>query len=229
MKSNKDYVVLLHGLARTANSMNKIADAFRKRGYHTLNLGYPSRSDKIENLSLKVLTTALDLCTGELEEQQRTQAREGQIHFVTHSMGGILLRHYLLHHRIRNLGQSVMIAPPNQGSDVVDFFGNTPGFKLLNGPAGMQLGTNEESLPLRLGPVNFSVGIIAGDRSINPFLSRRLPKPNDGKVSVASTMVEGMADFIQLPLNHTFIMRNKEVIRQSITFIETGRFRHREQ
>jgi hypothetical protein len=77
--------------------------------------------------------------------------------------------------------------------------------------------------------VNFSVGIIAGDRSINPLLSRRLPKPNDGKVSVASTMVEGMADFIQLPLNHTFIMRNKEVIRQSITFIETGRFRHREQ
>ncbi|MDC1479534.1 hypothetical protein N8214_08955 [Pseudomonadales bacterium] len=99
----------------------------------------------------------------------------------------------------------------------------------MNGPAGMQLGTNEESLPLRLGPVTFPVGIIAGDRSINPLLSRRLPKPNDGKVSVTSTMVEGMADFIQLPLNHTFIMRNEEVIRQSTTFVETGRFRHREQ
>ena len=90
MKSNKDYVVLLHGLARTANSMNKMADAFRKRGYHTLNLGYPSRSDKIENLSLKVLTTALDLCTGELEEQQRTQA-EGRTNPFCHSLNG---RHF---------------------------------------------------------------------------------------------------------------------------------------
>lgn len=229
MKSNKDYVVLLHGLARTANSMNKMSEAFRKKGFHTLNLGYPSRSDKIENLSLKALTTALDTFTGEAKEPTLTQEKVGKIHFVTHSMGGILLRHYLLHHKIRNLGHSVMIAPPNQGSEVVDFFGNVPGFKLLNGPAGMQLGTNEESLPLRLGPVNFPVGIIAGDRSINPLLSRRLPKPNDGKVSVASTMVEGMADFIQFPSNHTFIMRNEEVIKQCITFVETGSFRHREQ
>jgi len=230
MKTNNDCVVMLHGLARTANSMNKMADAFKAKGYHTVNLGYPSRSDSIEKLARQALKKAIDSCKrgpGETEPSRPTQ--QGKIHFVTHSMGGILLRQYLSVHEIKNLGRTVMIAPPNQGSEVVDSLGKVPGFKLFNGPAGMQLGTNEDSIPLLLGPVDFPVGIIAGDRSINPLLSKSLPKPNDGKVSVESTKVEGMADFIQFPLNHTFIMRNEQVIRQSITFVETGAFRHARQ
>ncbi len=227
MAPQKDCVILLHGLARTANSMNKMAEAFKQRGYHTCNLGYRSRSDKIEVLSEKAVKAALDACRKATGNAPQLPSSVGKVHFVTHSMGGILLRHYLSSHSINNLGQSVMIAPPNQGSEIVEFFGNKPGFMMLYGPAGRQLGTGSQSVPLRLGPVTFPVGIIAGDRSINPLLSRHLPKPNDGKVSVTSTKVDGMADFIQLPLNHTFIMRNQEVIKQCITFVETGSFSRR--
>jgi len=201
--------------------MAKMASAFEVRGYCVVNLNYPSRRDSIENLSKFALEEALRRCKVSPDEEQ-----PGKIHFVTHSMGGILLRHYLAHHKIPNLGNSVLIAPPNQGSEVVDKLGKVPGFKLFNGPAGMQLGTDDKAIPRSLGPVDFHVGIIAGSRSINPLLSINLPKPNDGKVSVQSTRVEGMADFIECPLNHTFIMRNKNVIKQTILFIETGRFEH---
>lgn len=200
--------------------MNKIAQAFELKGYRVINTGYPSRTDSIENLSALAMKQALTACN-----ESATQA-PGKIHFVTHSMGGILLRYYLKEHSIVNLGRAVLIAPPNQGSEVVDKLGNIPGFKQFNGPAGMQLGTDKNCIPRTLGSVDFPVGIIAGSKSINPILSLNLPKPNDGKVSVESTKLEGMTDFIELPLNHTFIMRDKHVIEQCILFIETGRFQH---
>jgi len=201
--------------------MGKMASTLEDRGYQVANINYPSRHHTVEDLSLSAIGEALEICNTGFDEHQTRK-----IHFITHSMGGILLRYYLAHHTIRNLGRAVMIAPPNQGSEIVDRLGTMPGFQLFNGPTGMQLGTDENSIPRTLGPVNFPVGIIAGSRSINPLLSMNLPKPNDGKVSVESTKVKGMADFIELPLNHTFIMRNQQVIQQALLFIETGRFQH---
>ena len=99
-----------------------------------------------------------------------------------------------------------------------------PGFSLILGPAGSQLGTGENSIPLQLGPVSYSVGILAGTRSINPFLSSYLAKPDDGKVSVESTKVEGMTDFRMIEASHTFIMRDENVIRHTVAFLETGKF-----
>jgi triacylglycerol esterase/lipase EstA (alpha/beta hydrolase family) len=216
----RDCVVLLHGLARTSKSMDKMAQALEQQGYLVINVNYPSRTNTVEKLSAIAMQQALTAC------EQGSTKQPGKIHFITHSLGGILLRYYLAEQSIENLGRAVLIAPPNQGSEVVDRLGNVPGFKLLNGPAGMQLGTDENSLPRTLGGVDFPVGIIAGSKSINPILSLNLPKPNDGKVSVESTKVEGMTDFIQFPLNHTFIMRNEQVIKQSIHFIQTGNFQH---
>ena len=206
--------------------MNKMARAFEKSGYQTINQSYASRSASIETLSKIAIPAALESLRHNVARSGKAQQPDYRVHFVTHSMGGILLRCFLAENRIDNIGQTVMIAPPNQGSEVVDTMRNVPGFKLLNGPAGMQLGTDANSVPLALGPVDFPTGIIAGTRSINPILSLSLPKPNDGKVSVINTRVEGMADFIQYPLNHTFIMQNKEVIRQTINFINSGAFEH---
>ena len=121
-----------------------------------------------------------------------------------------------------------MLAPPNQGSEVVDDFGAMPGFGLVNGPAGFQLGTGDDSLPRSLGPVNFEVGIIAGSATFNPILSQSLPNPDDGKVSVESTRVKGMKDFIVVPHSHTFIMRAEVVVEQTIHFLREGSFDHAE-
>lgn len=209
-------VVLLHGLARTSHSMKPIEQRLGEAGFPVANIGYPSRHHPIEELA--------DLVMQEVDKA----CRENQtIHFVTHSLGGILVRYYLSENELPNLGRVVMLAPPNQGSEIVDNLRNFPGFRLWNGPAGMQLGTTDEDLPRQLGPVEFELGIIAGDRSLNPLLSRYLPTPHDGKVSVASTKVEGMSDFLLVQENHTFIMRDSKVMDQVIEFLEEGRFDQR--
>ena len=212
-----DCVVLLHGLARTASSMSALEDAFRERGFKVANVDYPSRDERVEDISAKAVQEGLDTCGAGSDEK---------IHFVSHSMGGILVRYYLAHHAMANLGRVVMLAPPNNGSEVVDHIGDVPGFGLVNGPAGKQLGTGPNGIPAQLGPVTYPVGVIAGTHTINPILSQYLPNPDDGKVSVASTKVEGMTDFLTLPVSHPFIMRDKEAIRQTIAFIETGAFIH---
>jgi hypothetical protein len=124
------------------------------------------------------------------------------------------------------LQRVVMLGPPNQGSEAVDRLKNLPGFYWLNGPAGVQLGTSEQDMPRQLGAANFELGVIAGRRSINLLLSSMIPGQDDGKVSVESTKMDGMTDFISLPCTHTFMMRNSEVIRQTLFFLEHGHFLH---
>ena len=210
-----DCVVLLHGLARTSSAMETLQTALEDHGYIVANIDYPSRDKPIEELSDIAVESGSQTCR---------QQTDGQVHFVTHSLGGILVRYYLEHKPINNLGHVVMIAPPNHGSEIVDNLATVPGFNLIMGPAGSQLGTGENSIPLQLGPVDYSVGVLAGTRSINPFLSSYLAKPDDGKVSVASTRVEGMTDFRTVDATHTFIMRDDNVIRHTIAFLESGKF-----
>ena len=218
--TGNDCVVLLHGLARTAASMSKMADALQGKGYRVVNIDYPSREKPVEELAAAAVQEGVDRCR---------ETRPVHIHFVTHSLGGILVRVYLRDRKIEGLGRVVMLAPPNQGSRVVDEFSQVPGFDLLNGPAGSQLGTGEQSVPRRMGPADFEVGIIAGDRSVNPILSTAFSEPNDGKVAVADTRLEGMKDFLVVHHSHPFIMRSGEVIRQVLFFLQHGRFRRNEQ
>lgn len=212
-----DCVILLHGLTRTPRSMKRLESAFRSRGYQVANVGYPSRRHSIDVLADLAVSRGLAACPA---------PAAGRVHFVTHSLGGILVRHYLSRHALPNLGRVVMLAPPNQGSEVVDRFGRVPGFGWLNGPAGFQLGTGPNSVPLQLGPVDYPVGVIAGTRSINPLLSSAFSGANDGKVSVERSRIDGMVDFITVPVSHPFIMKDPRVIEQALAFIENETFMH---
>lgn len=212
-------VVLLHGLGRSAASMRKMEKALVARGYSVANIDYDSRSATIEKLAESAIPLGLDSC------RQQSALR---MHFVTHSLGGILLRYYLGNNQVNQLGRSVMLAPPNQGSAAADAFRNAPGYRLLNGEAGLQLGTGTNSLPLQLGPLEFDVGVIAGDRTIDPLTSLFLANPDDGKVSVESTKAEGMNDFLLVHHSHAFIMKSSEVIRQTSHYLEFGHFDHSE-
>lgn len=210
---SKECVILLHGLARTSGSMNHMQSALNNEGFHTVNQSYPSRKNTIDKLAKTAIDDALRKCP-----------KESEVSFVTHSMGGILVRQFLSQHPIENLKNVVMLGPPNKGSEVVDKISSVPGFEFFNGPAGLQLGTTNDSVPISLGPVDFNLGVIAGNRSFNPILSTMLPSPNDGKVSVANTKVEGMKDHVILPVSHTFMMKNRLVIDQVISFLVSGRF-----
>jgi hypothetical protein len=212
-----DCIVLIHGLGRTAHSMRSLEAALKEEGYRVVNVDYPSRKHPIEELSELAIDAGLSACRSSPVDA---------IHFVTHSLGGILVRYYYAHHELEELGRVVMLAPPNRGSEIVDRLGNAPGFGLMNGPAGAQLGTGPDAVPVALGAVSFPVGVIAGTKSVDPILSRYVPDPDDGKVSVEKTKVEGMADFIEVRASHPFIMHDDEAIRQAIAFLSSGEFIH---
>ena len=208
-------IILLHGIARHSGSLATLEKSLQAEGYRTLNLDYPARSQCIE-----------DIVAFMREPVARFSSKlDGPLHFVTHSMGGLVARAYINRHRPERLGHVVMLAPPNEGSEIADVLGNNLLFRAFFGPAGTELGTaRPEALCDILGEVDYPLGVIAGDRSFYPIGSLMLPGANDGRVSVERTKVAGMADHITIHSTHPLIMRNREAIAQTRHFLKHGCF-----
>jgi triacylglycerol lipase len=206
-------VIMLHGLARSATSLLILEKRVQAKGYEIVNETYPSREKSLPELIRTVIPPLLAQC----------HAAE-RVHFVTHSMGGIILRGYLADHSIHNLGRIVMLAPPNKGSELVDRMKDLPGFEMLNGPAGLQIGADMDSIPNSIQDAEAEIGVIAGDLALNPIYDALIEGPNDGKVSVEATKLDVMTDHIVLPVSHTFMMNSAEVARQTLAFLRQGKF-----
>ena len=209
-------VILLHGMGRTKASMRKLEKHLIAQGFQTQNEGYPSTKVPIETIAQRYIPAAIAKCRAK-------KARK--IHFVTHSLGGIVLRHYLQNDSLPQGSRAVMISPPNQGSEVAQYLKNCSLYKWMMGPAGQQLGTKHDPFVKTLAPVDVEVGIITGDRSLNPLFSSLLPGPDDGKVSVQSAKLKEMRDFLVVKSSHAFIMRNPRVMAETVHFLEHGHFR----
>ena len=211
----QDGVVLLHGISRTALSFRKMQLALERAGFATLNLDYESRRKALEGL-------AEDIHPAIRSFADRT---EGSIHFVCHSMGGLLARVYIARHRPERLGRVVMLGTPNSGSEIADRLKHFGAYRAFFGPAGQQLGTKrDDAINALFPPVDYPVGIIAGSRSIDPLAGKVLPKPHDGRVSVENTRIAGMADHTVIDTAHPWLVRNSVAVAQTIAFLQDGMF-----
>jgi pimeloyl-ACP methyl ester carboxylesterase len=208
-------VVMLHGMARSARSFRRMQGALDAAGFVTLNVDYQSRAKSLEAL-------VADIHPAVSEFAARV---DGPVNFVAHSMGGLLTRAYLARHPPSRLGRVLLLGPPNNGSEIADRFGHLALYRAFFGPAGQQLTTAPDAATRALLPTpTYPLGIIAGNRSVYPVASRFLPSPNDGRVSVASTTLDGMADHVVIATAHPLLVRDVRAIAQTIAFLKNGRF-----
>lgn len=215
-------VVLLHGLGLGAWAMARVDRALQARGFRTVNLSYASIRQPFESLVKDWLPTML-------ARHDVALAPPGPpLHFVTQSMGGLLVRGWLRAAGVPPaLHRVVMFAPPHHGTPLVDRLAPQWWFPRVLGVNAPRLGTGEDSLAATLGawPATVELGIIAGDRPVFGRLSRWTDEPHDGKVPVASTRLDGMRDHVVLPYSHTWLQYHRPAIEQAVAFLETGRFR----
>lgn len=209
-------VVLLHGLFRSSAAMKPLEWYLEYGGYQVVNQGYDSVAAPIEALAESSVGDGIARC------QELAPSR---IHFVTHSLGGVLVRQYASVHSLPPQTRVVMLGPPNQGSQVADYYADLEWFENFRPEAINQLGKGEASVPLKLGPVDFELGVIAGNLRGSTWLPGFPDQPSDGTVSVAETVVPGMMDFLQMPVLHTFMIWNPLVWDQAVYFLREGAFR----
>jgi pimeloyl-ACP methyl ester carboxylesterase len=208
-------VVLLHGLGRTSLSMKALQWRLEDAGYGVVNITYPSLAHPVQDLATIAVEDGLAGCAA---------LQLDRVAFVTHSLGGILVRQYLAQNDIPGLQRVVMLGPPNQGSQMAGYLESLVLLEPFLPRAVGQLGISEDSVPRRLGRVNFPLGVIAGTVNHLPFLPGQPDGLGDGTVAVSETLVPGMTDFLELPVSHTFMMWDKDVAEQVIFFLEHGVF-----
>jgi pimeloyl-ACP methyl ester carboxylesterase len=210
----RDGVVLLHGIAVGAWTLRKLERALQRRGFATLNLGYASRSKPLEALAEDIHPQVAAFAAG----------LDGPIHFVGHSMGGLLARVYVARYRPDRLGRVVMLGTPNGGSEIVDLLQQLAVYRWFFGPAGLQLTTRPDEALASLPALDYPVGVVAGNFSLYPSSLFLVPRPNDGRVSVASSKLADMADHVIVRASHAGLTRHPAAIDQTIAFLRGGRF-----
>ena len=209
----QEQVVLLHGFGRQGNAMFLLQKRIREAGFTAHSIEYASLQEP-PDVILEKVAVQIELCC-------RDDRRP--VHFVGHSLGGLIIRAYLDEKPLENLGRVVLLGTPNQGSELVDIYDDSWLIKIL-GPTARVLGTDDNSFPSRIGPPYYPLGIIAGTAGINPLTKDHLPGPDDGLVSVKSTKIDGMTDFLTVDTGHSMLRYNETVARETIHFLKKGRF-----
>ncbi len=203
-------IILAHGLSRSPRAMRHIGKYAKLAGYQVAYFGYQSRHGLISE-HVKSLRQMIE-----------AHSASGPVHVVTHSLGGIVLRHYLSRYGAMSIDRMVMIAPPHKGSEVIDRYRNNAIFRWWHGPVVDELGTSHAHPAVDHSHIAH-IGIIAGNRS-QPILGRCFSSENDGKVSVESARLEGVSNFVVLPFTHTNMLWKEETAEYTLQFLASGKF-----
>jgi pimeloyl-ACP methyl ester carboxylesterase len=212
-----DYAVIVHGLLARPRSMRTLGSYLHDLGYHTITIGYPSTRVTLEQVAADFIAPAV---AAHCIDPDR------KVHFVAHSMGSLAVRKFLTTWDDGHLGRVVLLAAPNQGTLLVDTFGEWPLVDTIWGPATLSLGTGPEDFPALLPPPDYEVGVIMGSRCHLPFFAPLFSAPNDGVIPVESGRLDGMTDFFVVDATHGNIRHNSESAYQTAHFLKAGKFDH---
>lgn len=213
-------VIALHGLGRSRSSMVDMAEYLNEElDLQPVRLGYASTRAEIANHA-EALASVIE-----------HMPEVDKIYFVAHSMGNIVIRHYMADQMKKNGGRLdpriqrfVMLAPPNQGSAMAEFFKRNPLFHVVWGRSGKQLSKSWEELEpnLTVPPIEF--GIIAGGDGTAWNTNPLLKGDDDLIVTVEETKLQGARDFLIVRAAHTFLMDNDQVMEATASFFKNGYF-----
>lgn len=216
-KKNNDYIVILHGLRRSLKHMKKISAALHKENYNILQISYPSTLYPLDELIKMVLE--------EIGKYISINDKKIKVHFVGHSLGGLIIRGLIKNNFIYNLGRIVMIGTPNQGNIFADYFTGYGIFEYLHGPVSEQLISDQKEFKHLFGEIRSELGIIAGNKVGNYYLGYLLQDANDGRVCVCDTILKGSKEHIIIHESHDELQTNPTVIQKTVNFIKNGKFK----
>lgn len=221
MSHKQETVILLHGIGHCKWNMFFLERALKARGYKTLNFTYPSMNKEIKSLS--------EWLKDKLEAKKVWEVSD-KVHFVAHSMGGLVGGFYLQDYKKdipqEKMGRFVMLGTPHNGSEVADGLQNIWLYKKVFGPAGQQLTTDKREKKILNKPY-YELGIVAGSRHwLYPLSWIFMDGENDGCVSTTSARLNGMKDYIIMPVMHGFMAWKPSVHKQVIRFLDQGAFKH---
>lgn len=213
MKSQKrDHVVLIHGLGRSRLAMLGLHWWLSRAGFRVHNIGYPSRRLRVQEAADDWLKPALESIQVDPEER---------VHFVTHSLGSIVFRAWAAQRDPAfPLGRTVMLAPPNQGSEIIDHLESRAWIRWLLGPVVEEMGTGVHSTPNRLGAVPPETTVLMGSRSVLTLFQHLLGPESDGIVSVARAHVQAESAFHFVDADHATIIWRVSVLRKVTAIIK---------
>lgn len=219
--SNQEAVILLHGIGLSKWSLSLTSRTLKRAGYDTINITYPSTK------------LSLDDIANWLHEKHLTSHiwdRYSKMHFVTHSMGGLVARRYLNKFRETlnpdKIGRVVMLGTPNGGSEIADALLRFPPYKWMFGPAGQELSTAAQSA--NSDAAFFDIGIIAGTAGwLYPISGLFFKGNHDGRVAVERTKLPDMKDHIVIRSSHTLMIYRRKVHHQILFFLKNGNFQNR--
>ncbi len=205
---NTETVILIHGLWRSIWAMEPLAKHLHSQGYNTVNLAYSS------------INKPMDYVIDSIGKEVASYLEKGTVHLVTHSLGGIIAREILPTLPRENLGRMVMLAPPNQGSEIINWLEEKSAPRFTLGPVGLKLGADQITAPKV--PDHIDTAVIMGNKCLIPFFKKLIPGASDGIVSVERGKVEGMNQFHTLKADHTFIVSEPDVLNMTLSFLQTG-------
>lgn len=216
-KPDDELVVLAHGLGRSNWAMWRFAQRLEYAGYKVCSLDYQSLGVSVTEVLLET-STQIDACF----------LNAPKVHFVGHSLGGLVIRAYLQNktHKLQKakIGELILIGTPNKGSELADHL-NDSWLMEIGGGISRALVTGTRSLGNNLNSLDVNIGVIAGTKSFS-LTNANFTGPNDGLVSVASTKLDTMSDFITIEVSHSMMRYNLEVAEQTIHFLQKGMFKH---